>query len=96
VIRGDHVHFIDGGCRGYASAATALKAMVARRHPAQHRQKSFPWFPMAAGASLYARFALGKGTGAREICWLNKQRSLLWRQIHVLQRKLAATRFIRW
>jgi hypothetical protein len=28
-LRGDHVHFIDGARGGYASAATALKAMVA-------------------------------------------------------------------
>jgi hypothetical protein len=29
VMRSDHVHFIDGACGGYASAATALKAMAA-------------------------------------------------------------------
>jgi len=29
VMRSDHVHFIDGARGGYASAATALKAMVA-------------------------------------------------------------------
>lgn len=28
VMRSDHVHFIDGACGGYASAATAPKAMV--------------------------------------------------------------------
>jgi hypothetical protein len=28
-LRSDHVHFIDGARGGYASAATALKAMVA-------------------------------------------------------------------
>jgi hypothetical protein len=27
-MRSDHVHFIDGARGGYASAATALKAMV--------------------------------------------------------------------
>ena len=27
-LRSDHVHFIDGARGGYASAATALKAMV--------------------------------------------------------------------
>ena len=29
VMRSDHVHFIDGARGGYASAATALKAMAA-------------------------------------------------------------------
>jgi hypothetical protein len=29
VMRADHVHFIDGARGGYASAATALKAMAA-------------------------------------------------------------------
>jgi hypothetical protein len=29
VMRSDHVHFIDGASGGYASAATALKAMAA-------------------------------------------------------------------
>ena len=28
VMRADHVHFIDGARGGYASAATALKAMA--------------------------------------------------------------------
>jgi hypothetical protein len=28
-LRSDHVHFIDGARGGYASAATALKAMTA-------------------------------------------------------------------
>jgi hypothetical protein len=28
-LRSDHVHFIDGAQGGYASAATALKAMTA-------------------------------------------------------------------
>ena len=28
-LRSDHVHFIDGARGGYASAATALKAMMA-------------------------------------------------------------------
>ena len=31
VMRSDHVHFIDGARGGYASAATALKAMAARK-----------------------------------------------------------------
>ena len=29
VMRSDHVHFIDGARGGYATAATALKAMMA-------------------------------------------------------------------
>jgi hypothetical protein len=29
VMRSDHVHFIDGARGGYATAATALKAMAA-------------------------------------------------------------------
>jgi hypothetical protein len=29
VMRSDHVHFIDGARGGYASAATAMKAMAA-------------------------------------------------------------------
>ncbi len=30
-VRSNHVHFIDGARGGYASAATALKAMLATR-----------------------------------------------------------------
>lgn len=95
-MRGDHVHFIDGGGGGYASAASAVKAWWRVVVP-HSTGKILLWFPMGGRRiSVRSFYVLGKGTGVREICWLNKQRSLLWRQIHVLQRKLAATRFIRW
>ena len=60
VMRSDHVHFIDGARGGYASAATALKAMAADPSQRPARVQVSP--PHSAPTQPSTRSEPGPGT----------------------------------